>query len=333
MTKDNEQATEVELTAAEESLAEKLQARMDSADLTADDENADLTPTPDPEETAEPADDVIDDSEPTPADTDDGSGGEDGEEEGISDALYRAAIHQGWKPEEVDQFVKANRELAQRTFEKLYEATNKISSEFARFGRMKAQQEAEAAKAKQASAMSGVDLDAIKEEYGEDSAIYKTMKALINAIPAQAQQVQQQFSPDTENTHVRQIIESFFGSDDMKPYGDFYGTAKDRRKLTGEQIGHRLDVINMADEILIGAEMQGRKMDITEALERAHLIVAEPIRTEIIRKEIVSKVKKRASGTTLKPSSKKQSNTSKAKTGTELETIVEAHLRKAFGGK
>ena len=127
MTKDNEQATEVELTAAEESLAEKLQARMDSADLTADDENADLTPTPDPEETAEPADDVIDDSEPTPADTDDGSGGEDGEEEGISDALYRAAIHQGWKPEEVDQFVKANRELASEHSKSCTKRRNKES--------------------------------------------------------------------------------------------------------------------------------------------------------------------------------------------------------------
>jgi hypothetical protein len=330
-----EKATEMELTPDEEKFAATLQAKMDG--LTADEDGGKTKPTSadDNEEVEEveddgetQTDDGEEESESTPED-----GGEEGDEgkddKGIPDALYRAAIHQGWKPEEVDAFVKADKELAQRTFERLHESTNKISSEFARFGRTKTQQEAE--KAKTGAGKAPVDLAAIKEEYGEDSSIYKTMQALLAAFPAA--QPAPGGSPDTQDTGVRQIIETFFGADDMKLYGEFYGVSKDPNKLTGEQRGRRMDVLNFADDIINGAEAQGRKMDITEALERAHLVVTEPVRSEVIRKKIVSAVKKKAKGVSLKPSSTKQGQPSKAKTETDLEEIVSAKLAKTFGRK
>jgi len=53
----------------------------------------------------------------------------------LPDAYRRAAIHQGWKPEDVDEYFAANSELAMRTFGNIHESTNKISQEFADLGR------------------------------------------------------------------------------------------------------------------------------------------------------------------------------------------------------
>lgn len=335
------------MTQEEEQFAEELQTKMDRLGLgSADDIDDEPEPTPEQDDTEEEeveddnddvqADEGEGDDDPTPDEGDDeGEGGEDENDSGIPDALYRAAIHQGWKPDEIDEFVATSPELATRTFEKMYEATNKISAEFARFGRTKAQEGKGAqaqAKGDEGAAddKSDISLDELKEQYGEDSAIVKTFEAMLKAQPKAQQEAPAPAAPVVDEA-TRQMVSQFFTADAMKLYKDFYGEGADKNKLTYEQVGNRYKTLEMADYILAGAEAQGRKMDTAEALERAHLCVTESIRSDIIRKDIAAKVTKKAKGVSLKPSSPKKGQ-SKGKDGDSLEQIVSKKLQKVFRG-
>jgi hypothetical protein len=222
--------------------------------------------------------------------------------------------------------------LAKKTFEKLYTSTNKITSEFARFGRLKAEQEQGAvAPAGEAKSAPAVDLTDLKEQFGEDSAIVKLMEAVLVAQPKTAVKASSP-APAVPDENLRQMVGQFFTADQMKLYNGFYGGGNDRNKLTYEQSTNRHKVLEMADYILLGAEVQGRKMDVAEALELAHLSVTEPIRAEVIRKDIVAKTIKKAKGVSLKPSSSTSKPKSKASTEKDLETVVAQKLAKVFRG-
>jgi len=72
-------------------------------------------------------------------------------------------------------------------------------------------------------------------------------------------------------------------------------------------------------------------MVLDEALERAHFIVTEGVREQVVRDKIKSSATKRQAGFTLKPSSSKTPTDSKGqKAGTQFETSVGAHLKKIF---
>ena len=65
-------------------------------------------------------------------------------------------------------------------------------------------------------------------------------------------------------------------------YDDFYGAlskdAKNWDTLTQDQKVNRWNVLQMADQMFIGATSQGRDMDVNEALTLAHLSVSETMR-------------------------------------------------------
>jgi hypothetical protein len=95
----------------------------------------------------------------------------------------------------------------------------------------------------------------------------------------------------------------------MKSYGEFYGDnkislgEKNWDGLSDAQKQARWNVLGIAQDILVGAAAQGRNMDVPEALEKAHLIVSEPVRTKVVRNDLMAQVVKRSKGITLKPSS------------------------------
>jgi len=77
-------------------------------------------------------------------------------------------------------------------------------------------------------------------------------------------------------------------------------------------------------------------MPIQRALAMAHYIVSAPIAKTILRNELLSQVKKKAKGVTLRPSSRKASVPQKegqTKSETELEKVTEERLRKIKEGK
>ena len=226
------------------------------------------------------------------------------DDKGIPDAYYRAALHQKWTPDEIKGLYEQNPDLAVKTFKKLYDDTNKLTSEFAQLGRAKLKQKPEEAPP---AATGELDLKELKDQYGEDSAIVKTVAALMQRQqPVQPVQPTQPPVQAGSDAGTRKLIDNFFGADQMKLYDDFYGKGIDPMKLTQEQLQRRRRVLQTADEIMVGAEALGRTIVEEEALEAAHLQISEPVREQVIRKGILASVQKRSKGLTLQPGSRQQ---------------------------
>lgn len=310
----------------------------------ADDDKSDDDSTP-----GDVADDstVDDDSTPESKDTDetgvtDDTKNETTEEVLLPDAYYRAAVHQGWKPDEIKEFFEANPEKALTTLAKIHESTNKLSSEFARLGQVSlksADKTAEPGTATEAVAAKDVDIAAIKEQYGDDSAVVKAFEVMqakldsVSTLPAQPAQNAQQTLP--QNDPMRTAVNKFFIDSALKPYEDFYGAGKDAAKLTQEQTGHRWSMLEMADNIILGSQAQGRAITVEEAMDKAHLLVSEPVREKALRTELSAKVKKRAKGVTLKPAKSKVAKkaTDGKLSAEQMEAKVAAGLKHVFRKK
>lgn len=299
----------------------------------------DSTPDKDDEKDDDQAEEDGDDDDSTPEDKEadekedkDKSGSE--EEVSLNDAYYRAAIHQGWTPEEIKEFFEASPELAIKTLAKNHAATNKISSEFAAIGRVKPSKEQQKVEPKaDDKKVDDSDLTALKTQYGDDSAVVKMFEKMQANIAAAT------VKPEPEPQQQEEIdpiilgrIEKFWIDPAMKPYAEFYGEGKDEAKLTIGQSDNRYKVLETADSIVLGHQTQGRKITLEQALESAHLLVSEPVRESAIRKELTTKIRKRAKSVSLKPSKSKKAAESKDKKLDEkgLEAKVSANLQKTF---
>ena len=348
---------------AEETLIEETQKRLDilngvtSSDEEDDDTDGDKQAENDkavddstPEEDDEKDDDKQaeeddDDDDSTPekdkdetGDKDDSKNKSDDEEVTLNDAYYRAAVHQGWEPEDIKEFFEANPELAVKTFAKIHESTNKLSSEFARLGRVqpaKGQQKTEpktATEANKAKADDGT-LAVLKEQYGDDSAVVKmfqNMEARLDAATVKVEESEQ--AQEDIDPIILGKIEKFWVDPGMKSYAEFYGEGKDEAKLTIGQSANRYKVLETADSIILGCQSQGRKITPEQAMESAHLLVSESVREGAIRKELTTKIKKRAKGVTLRPSKSKKAPEPKSKEldAKGLEEVTAIRLQKAF---
>ncbi len=187
----------------------------------------------------------------------------------------------------------------------------------------------------QLQTLPAIDVKPLKEKYGEDALIEELVNPInnaikyINAILPQVQAVQQN-SQRAELETLSQQIESFFGSKEMQPYAEVYGTAA--RELTPPQIEQRNKVLEMADALLAGAKMQGRWLSLDDVMKMAFDSFSGNMKASAARKQIVSTVQKRAKGLTLKPSARKSAPTSTNKDGSfnraALEAKVGAMLKK-----
>lgn len=274
----------------------------------------------------------------------------------LSDAYYRAAIHRGMKPEEIEEFYQANPELCVKTLGNVYEAVKRSNEEFASFGRAHKAQEAAAtatpSKGTQTATETakteykGVDFAVLeKADIDPDAlAIIKTVDQQNKMLYDQIQETrsvqrpvqpsgltpQEERAVQQEVASIQQQIENFFKSDEAKPYKDFYGElpkdAINWDTLSPGQKANRWAVIEMMDDLSIGAHINNRDMQIDEAMRLAHLNVSESQREKVIREKLKTTVVKRNKGLSLKPSSTNKS-TEKTSPTTEKELIATTQER------
>jgi hypothetical protein len=87
---------------------------------------------------------------------------------------------------------------------------------------------------------------------------------------------------------------------------------------------------------MAGHAMRNQKIEVEQALEKAHFIVTEPIRKQVIRDGLKATATKRKNSMTLRPSDSKRSSdsmrtdSSKPRNRQELEQSVQVNLDKVF---
>ena len=242
----------------------------------------------------------------------------------IQDNLYRTALHEGWKPEEIQAFMELDPDRARATFQKLHESSTGLSKVWADAGRAELlkgdttqQQQQQTDTATEATKKNKVefqelDIDKLRKEYDNDPVVdlveqqQKQNKALFDMVNSLNETIstrppeQQQQVVDPAAAALATQIDSFFKHPDMKMYDTFYGMGDN---LTPGDIANRNAMFELADQIRAGRALQGLDTTVDEALAQAHLLVTEPIREKMVRKDIVSKLKKRSNSLSLRPAS------------------------------
>lgn len=285
---------------------------------------------------------VEEEKEPEADEEDKESEKEPEEKPALPENYFRAAIHQGMEPDNIQKIFEADPEGALALFENIYKSTNFISEQTSALGRTKraeTQKALEAENQPEKIEYKGVDIDKFKNEYGEDSpAVVAMVEALNDQNKQLFEMVQkqqpesrpQQQQPTDEDKKIWDTINTFFSDEKMEVFGDFYGKAEKGQQwnsaLTGEQSQNRLKVVDEADLIIGGAALQGRNMNYDEALSRAHLVLSSKLQEQVARTKIQSEIKRRSKGITVK-------NTGKSSDKPITPEQQEKALENKVGGK
>jgi hypothetical protein len=306
-------------------------------------------------------DDQADDQEESTPEDKTGDKEDDKEGEVLSDAFLRAAVHRGWKEEDAKAYHEKDPEAANSLFQNLLIDVNKASGEWAALGKAKLEAERKAieiatttATPAEKPAFKGIDVDKLAKEYDLDdnaAAIIRAQNEQLEGlaklvIPPDVTQPRTiataSATPAGPDPNVELEIENFFNSEGLKPFSEFYGGLKLGQNwddLSGGQKDNRWKVLTQADYLMAGAECAGQSMDAVTALERAHMMVSEPIREQAIRDQIKGEATKRKKSMTLRPSDSKRSANSisdvgggeqKPRTREELVESVGEKLDKVF---
>ena len=259
----------------------------------------------------------------------------------IPENYIKAAKHLGVTEAEVAEMYEENPERAVRILKGYHETVNKTSQSFAALGRKQQEMNAVAAQKAAPAAPVVTDYSDLEEEYGEDSPILKAMKTrdaeIAELKAARAAEPPPQTSVDPV---IMTTLDNFFGGDGMKPFQGYYGKveAGDWRALDAGEFARREAVIAQAEQMVLGAQVQGEAMPLDIALGRAHLMVSEGMREQAIRAEIKSQIKAKANGVTLTPSSSgtgvpSGTNPDGTKTQAQLEADTTARLQRMSAGQ
>lgn len=291
----------------------------------------------------------VDSDEPTP---------EAEKKDEIPDAYIRAAIHRGWTQEVVDDLVEKSPESAMKILESLYLDVNNASREWSELGRAKIEldrkQVTEPVTATEAVVQEDPATTALivklRKEYVDDPLIETVIAGMKKPVsqqpkPQPVSQQRQGYEVATArhnaaaNAATDQRINTFFSADVMKSYDKFYGKlelGQIHEDLSNGQQANRLAVLEEAECIIAGHNMRNQKIELEQAMEKAHFIVTEPIRKQVIRDNLKATATKRKKSMTLKPSDSKRSSdsmntdSSKPRNKRELEQSVQQHLNKVF---
>ena len=272
----------------------------------------------------------------------------------IPDAYMRAAVHHGLNKEDVDDMVKTNPESAMKLLESCYLSVNNASREWSELGRAKI--EAERAKTTQ-TATEAVEqedpkttalITKLRKEYVDDplvEVVIKELESKPKPVPQPVPQQQQNYEVATARANVAgnlaidQRVNAFFGADTMTPYDKFYGKlelGQIPEDLSNGQQLNRLSVLQEAEFIMAGHGARGQKIEVEQALEKAHFIVTEPIRKQVVRDNLKATATKRKKSMTLRPSDSKRTGdslntgSSKPRNKSELELSVQQNLDRVF---
>jgi len=344
------EAAEIEL---ESKTAERLEQAFSAEEV---------DPTPEPDE-GESEEKPAEETDPTPKEEeeeeveevkDEGVVKKDTDETPpISDAYRRAATHRGWTDEEIDALHESNPDLCDKTLSRVYEEVNRASKDFAAIGRQRKEQEvkveapATTLVPAPAPPTTAIDMTKLREDVGPDDPVVEAIELMQKQIEA-AQSETAQFKAELQQQRIEQPqqvsaavererqalgqqIDTYF-TGESKLYGDFYGAVakedKDWGNLTPGQIANRVAVVEMADQIVMGATTLGREMDFAEGLQLAHMSVSAPLRERVAREKITKEVTKRSKSLTLKPSAatKQEGKATDSKEG--LESVTAQRLNK-----
>ncbi|KKM83220.1 hypothetical protein LCGC14_1311600 [marine sediment metagenome] len=342
------------LNSVEDRLANLRELTSDTVKQADDtEENAEPTPEEKEEDQAGEDDDSgvstpdkDDDSDKDGKDDKDGENDKDDQEDkDLPPAFLRAAVHRGWKEEDATKFFEENPDAAIRTFQNCYMDVNNASREWARIGKAKQDAGSVRIDASDAKPNAGkVDVDKLAKDYDLDDAVVEQLREQQKVIDSMSQEpvsVEPQRNAAADPNHVLQL-NNFFGSEFLRDYDKFYGAlemGQNWNDLSGGQYDNRFRVLEQADLIILGAEASGQVIDPLIALERAHMVVSEPVREQVIRDGIKDTATKRRKSMTIRPSSGTRSTKSVAsdvsnKVGSrsreELTTAVGEKLNNLF---
>jgi hypothetical protein len=149
-----------------------------------------------------------------------------------------------------------------------------------------------------------------------------------NAMLPQIEQFKQA-QQETQQATLARRIDEFFQSPSLAPYSEAYG--KSFTEVTEDQAERRDKVLEMADAIMVGAQAQGRQLDVSEALLMAHDSVAGEFKKVAVRKEITNAVTKRSRSRMIKPSHLGEGSNVPPRNRDELESRVRAKMNTVFG--
>lgn len=259
---------------------------------------------------------------------------------------YRRSLHAyGWKDEEIDQNLEALGERFIDTAARIHTNRNQELTSWADAGR-KAREQRQSAPASQGQAqpstnqppegLQPVDIAKLKEKYGEDEEELVELASRVNAtveqvrqILPQVQQAQRVVQQAEVDALVREI-DTFFRDDSLKPFTDRYGDGQ--ASLTDEQRQNRDAVLDLADAMIEGAQLQGRELSVQQALTYAHDSLTADQQASAVREAVKQEAKRRNRGISQRPSNRgsQQSRGPAVKTRSDLETATQDRLRAAF---
>jgi len=344
-------------------LVNTVQERLDNLNLLTKDEDLNklggkttVSEEEDDGSTSEVTDDtIVEDDSQTESQTESTESTSEAEKkDDIPDAYIRAALHQKWSQKDVDDLVESNPELAKRTFENCYNSVVQASRDFSEIGRAKIEldrqqvdkQVVPEVTVQQEDPNTTALIAKLEKEYPDDpliDVVVAGLKSKPKPVQQPVSQQQQGYETATAranvaaNAAIDQRVNSFFGADDMKLYDKFYGKlelGQIPEDLSNGQQQNRLAVLQEAEFIMAGHGVRGQKIEVEQALERAHLIITEPIRTQVVRDSLKATATKRKKSMTLRPSESKRSSdttdSSKPRNRRELENAVQQKLDSVF---
>lgn len=270
-------------------------------------------------------DDATDDS------TGDDAGGDD--ELAVPDSYLRAAIHQGWKKEEVEELWKDDPEKAERLLKANLTATNNLSNQWSQLGQQQMGTQAPSAAPAATpntptpeanTKFTGLDLGKLKGQYDDDGLIddvIKPLNDLLINMNKKLESVETKQTQDSQSNSDRQAvankeksdavnlqINGFFDSLQSKELKTFYGTGSDWSKFEGNQAENRMKLLEQADQIKAGAAYQGKEITNEAAMDLANLILSSHLAEQKIISGIKNSLTKRERSMSLKPSGSRASS-------------------------
>lgn len=240
---------------------------------------------------------------------------------------YFAATELRWSDDKIDKLIAADPELAASTIQSFSDAYTNLSRQYLAAPSQVAPG-TEAAKetpAQPASPTSNLDkiyanLNEFAEANGEELAEF--MKALKTELidPWRKEQAKiQARDEELSKTEAR----TTFGTLSTK-FASLYG--EQGKPRSPEQQKAVTELAEVADQLRAGAKQRGQELSISDAINRAHLLVSHNHRESAVRNSIKEQVQKRAKGMVAKPTYRRNPVTA---SGKSREAAGEALTRKA----
>jgi hypothetical protein len=226
---------------------------------------------------------------------------------GLDPNLRLVAQSFGWTDAKIDALLAADRELAEQTFTQLADAYTNLSRQFTGTPASPvapATQDPATATQSQAPA-SGLDALYANLESFADANGEELVEKFLKPLQAEVIQPLRQMQASMEASYRQQVaneaqtaITRLAGD-----FGSLYGAGNQR---SAEQQAQVTKLATLADQVRAGAKMQGQELSVTEAINRAHLILSADLRVAEGRKQVTAQVQKRAKTITARPTMRRQ---------------------------